>query len=71
MEEKLVEKTAAAVQRFCGWLDNYGEISWDHQSFYASKLGGAAKSLYYRKPFLGTLAVAPAVSIGSRSLRPA
>ena len=61
MEEKLLEKTAAAVQRFCGWLDSYGTSSWDHQSFYASKLGRAAKSLYYRKPFLGTLAVAPAV----------
>ena len=61
MEEQLVEKTAAAVQRFRGWLDSYGEISWDHQSFYASKIGRAAKSLYYRKPLLGTLAVAPAV----------
>ena len=61
MEENLLEKTAAAVQRFCGWLDSYGEISWDHQSFYASKPGRAAKSLYYRKPLLGTLAVAPAV----------
>ena len=61
MEEKLLEKTAAGVQRFCGWLDSYGEVSWDHQSFYASKPGRIAKSLYYRKPLLGRLAVAPAV----------
>jgi len=61
IEEHLLEKTAAAVQRFCGWLESYGTISWDHQSFYASRLGRAAKSLYYRKPFLGTLAVAPTV----------
>jgi hypothetical protein len=59
MNEGLVEQTIAAVGRFCGWLDRYGETSYDHQSFFASKLGRGAKALYYRKPLLGILAVAP------------
>jgi hypothetical protein len=50
-----------AVEGFVGWLDRYGETSWDHQSFFAGGLGGAAKSLYYRRPLLGTLAVAPMI----------
>ena len=61
MDEILFEKTAAAIQRFCGWLQSYGETSWDHQSFYAGKLGRTAKALYYRKSFFGVLAVAPMV----------
>src|SRR4029453_4649126 len=51
----------AALQRFVGWLDRYGETSYDHQSFFAGRLGRAAKDLYYRKPFLGTMAVAPMI----------
>jgi hypothetical protein len=61
MNEDQVGKIATAVERFCGWLDRYGETSYDHQSFYAGKLGRGAKALYYRKPLLGTLAVAPMV----------
>lgn len=61
MNDALVEKTVAAVNLFCGWLDRYGETSYDHQSFFAGKLGRSAKALYYRKPLLGTLAVAPMV----------
>jgi hypothetical protein len=61
MNPTLVEKTVIAVNRFRGWLDRYGEISFDHQSFFASKVGRRAKALYYRKPLLGTLAVAPAI----------
>jgi hypothetical protein len=61
MNEALVEKTAVAVNRFCAWLDGYGETSYDHQSFFASKLGRSAKALYYRKPLLGTLAVSPMI----------
>ena len=56
-----IEKLVTAVDQFCGWLDRYGEISYDHQSFFASKLGRSAKALYYRRPLLGTLAVAPMV----------
>lgn len=61
MEQAQITRIEAAVCRFANWLDRYGETSWDHQSFYASKLGRAAKALYYRKPLLGTLAVAPMV----------
>ena len=61
MDASQVEKIAAAVDQFCGWLDRYGEISYDHQSFFASKLGRSAKALYYRRPLLGTAAVAPMV----------
>jgi hypothetical protein len=61
MNETLVGKIATAVDRFCGWLDGYGETSYDHQSYFAGPLGRAAKALYYRTPMLGTLAVAPMV----------
>jgi len=50
-----------AILRFVEWLDRYGEVSHDFQSFYASRVGRAAKTLYYRKPLLGTIAVAPMV----------
>ena len=53
--------TLEAVLRFTDWLNRYGETSYDFQSFYASDLGRYAKALYYRKPMLGTLAVAPMV----------
>ena len=29
----------AAVQRFVAWLERYGETSYDHQSFFAGRLG--------------------------------
>jgi hypothetical protein len=61
MNEALAGRTAAAIDRFCRWLDRYGELSYDYQSVFASKLGGSAKGLYYRSPVLGTLAVAPMV----------
>ena len=51
-----------ALQRFVGWLDRYGETFYDHQSFFAGGLGRRAKALYYRKPLLGTLAVAPMIA---------
>jgi hypothetical protein len=56
-----VVKIESTVESFVSWLDAYGETSYDHQSFYASKLGRKAKALYYRQPLLGTLAVAPMV----------
>lgn len=61
MDPALVDKIVTAVDQFCGWLGRYGETSHDHQSFFASKLGRGAKALYYRRPLLGTLAVAPMV----------
>jgi hypothetical protein len=57
----LVGKVEVAVGRFRNWLGRYGEVSSDHQSFFASKLGRSAKALYYRRPVLGTLAVAPMI----------
>ena len=50
-----------ALTRFVSWLDQNGENSYDHQSYFASDLGRSAKALYYRKPLLGTLAVAPMI----------
>jgi hypothetical protein len=53
-----VEKT---LQSFIAWLRGFGETSYDHQSFFAGPIGGAAKSLYYRNRLLGTAAVAPMI----------
>ena len=61
MNEVPVGKIESTVDRFCEWLDRYGETSYDHQSFFASELGRGAKALYYRRPRLGTLAVGPMV----------
>lgn len=51
----------AVLRRFIAWLDGYGETSYDHQSFFAGPIGGRAKALYYRKPLLGIMAVAPMI----------
>jgi hypothetical protein len=47
--------------RFVHWLGDYGETSWDHQSYFAGPFGRRAKALYYRRPKLGLLAVAPMI----------
>ena len=60
MDSVLNNKVDVALDRFRNWLARYGEVSYDHQSYYAG-LGGKAKALYYRKPLLGTLAVLPMV----------
>lgn len=57
-----VEQLQATILRFVEWLDGYGETSYDHQSFFVSKPGRAAKALYYRRRLLGTLAVAPMIA---------
>ena len=49
------------LNEFVNWLESYGETSWDHQSFFAGRVGGAAKALYYSHRKLGTAAVAPMV----------
>jgi hypothetical protein len=56
-----VENVRAAVLRFVGWLDRYGETSYDHQSYFASDWARSVKALYYRKPLLGTLLVSPMI----------
>jgi hypothetical protein len=57
----LAEKVSVALTNFTGWLEHYGETSWDHQSFYAGPYGKFAKRLYYTNKLLGTAAVAPMV----------
>ncbi len=55
------QNTLRSILRFIAWLDRYGEVSYDFQSFYAGKLGQRAKALYYRKRMAGTAAVAPII----------
>ena len=57
----LAENVAATLEKFTGWLARYGELSWDHQSFFAGRVGSGAKALYYTNKLLGTAAVAPMV----------
>lgn len=52
---------SAALRNFVRWLDGFGETSLDHQTFFAGRWGGATKRLYYERPRLGTLAVAPLI----------
>ncbi len=61
MSNELENKLLSVLERFSAWLSAFGETSYDYQSYYAAPLGGAAKGLYYRRPVLGTLAVAPMV----------
>jgi len=57
----LPDQVAVTLTNFTGWLENYGEVSWDHQSFFAGPLGRRAKGLYYKNKLLGTAAVAPMI----------
>ncbi len=50
-----------SLTKFVNWHDNFGETSYDHQCYYAGPMGGRAKALYYRKPLIGTMAVAPVI----------
>jgi hypothetical protein len=51
-----------AVRSFVRWLDAFGERSQDPYDFWAS-VGGHAKTLYYRRRFLGKVAAAPFVML--------
>lgn len=55
------EKVVKVILRFIEWLSEYGETSYDFQSYYASDLARSAKALYYRRPLLGIVAVSPMV----------
>jgi hypothetical protein len=55
------EKLQMALSRFIDWLEGYGETSYDFQTFYASPVGQFAKALYYKRPTVGTMAVAPII----------
>src|ERR1700690_2925817 len=61
MNEAFVPQILTSIRQFVGWLDRYGETSYDHQSFFASDLGRSAKALYYRNRLLGTMAVSPMI----------
>jgi hypothetical protein len=56
-----LDEVSHVLAAFTRWLESYGETSWDYQSFFSGQIGAPAKSLYYRRPILGTLAVAPMV----------
>src|SRR5882724_5709232 len=57
----LADRTCSVLVDFTDWLDGYGEKSLDYQSFFASRVGGRAKALYYRRRLIGTAAVAPMI----------
>lgn len=61
MENNLLREIGTCLDRFANWLNGYGETSYDHQSVFASPLGRKAKALYYKKPFIGRIAVAPMI----------
>ena len=55
------ERVIVVLDRFVRWLNGFGETSLDHQTFFAGRVGGSAKALYYRRPMLGKVAVAPLI----------
>ena len=57
----MVARVEPVLDRFTQWLQKYGEVSWDHQTYFAGPVGRRAKALYYRNRKLGTLAVAPMI----------
>jgi hypothetical protein len=57
----LDEKVANVLDDFTEWLGHYGELSRDHQTFFAGTTGRAAKKLYYTNKLVGTAAVAPMI----------
>jgi hypothetical protein len=61
MSDTSLERLHTVVLSFVAWLDRFGETSYDHQSYFASDLGRAAKALYYRHKLIGTMAVAPMI----------
>lgn len=61
LNKQLVERIDVSLRRFVGWLEAYGETSFDHQSFFAGPIGGRAKALYYKNHLLGIPVVAPMI----------
>src|SRR6266480_63916 len=61
ISDPLTARISSVLTNFTDWLDGYGETSWDYQSFFASRLGGRAKALYYQSRLIGTAAVAPMI----------
>jgi hypothetical protein len=61
VNDQVMSGIRETINGLLAWLDSYGEISQDHQDFYAGNIGRRAKALYYRRPAIGILAVAPMV----------
>jgi hypothetical protein len=61
MNQPQIARIESDVVRFTKWLDGFGETSYDHQSYFASKRTRAAKAMYYKRPLLGKIAVAPMI----------
>jgi glycosyltransferase involved in cell wall biosynthesis len=61
LDNSLAGKLQTTISRFILWLDQYGETSYDFQTFYASPVGQKAKALYYKNPLVGTIGVAPII----------
>ena len=61
MQEPSRQLLQAVTDRFTRWLHNYGETSWDHQTFYAGRFGRVAKQIYYKHKLFGLAAVAPII----------
>lgn len=61
IDRHLHARVQEAINSFIEWLDRYGEISQDHQDYYAWWYGRWAKRQYYRHHRAGTLVVAPFV----------
>jgi hypothetical protein len=61
MHQELTNAIQTSVGSFIQWLDEYGETSYDHQSYFAGPLGGKVKTLYYKMPLLGILAASPMI----------
>ncbi|HMH44704.1 MAG TPA: hypothetical protein VK557_14535 [Pyrinomonadaceae bacterium] len=59
--DPLADRISDVLTDFTEWLRVFGETSWDYQSFFAGRVGGQAKSLYYRHRLIGTAAVAPMI----------
>jgi hypothetical protein len=59
--DPLAAKVSEVLVDFSKWLSAYGESSLDYQTFYAGRIGGLAKTLYYRHRKFGIAAVAPMV----------
>ena len=61
VSEGLEDQVSVVLFEFSKWLSAYGESSLDYQTFYAGRVGGLAKTLYYRNRRFGIAAVAPMV----------
>jgi len=61
MRQQRIKEIKQLLANFICWLEVFGEVSLDHQTFFAGAPGRAAKALYYRQPMLGTMAVAPMI----------